>query len=98
MAQQISGRANTGLSRHGQHRRRWDLHTGAFHEGLNLAAVEKVPLVVVVTNDPYAYSTPTSRQFVCEDLVDRAAGYGIPGHSCDGTDLEACLNVIGTGQ
>ena len=69
--------------------------TGAFHEGLNLAAVEKLPLVVVVANNQYAYSTPTSRQFVCRDLVDKAIGYGVAGHSVDGTDLEACLNVLG---
>ena len=69
--------------------------TGAFHEGLNLAAVERLPLVVVVANNQYAYSTPTSRQFVCRDLVDKAIGYGIDGHSVDGTDLAACLAVVG---
>jgi pyruvate dehydrogenase E1 component alpha subunit/2-oxoisovalerate dehydrogenase E1 component alpha subunit len=68
--------------------------TGAFHEGLNLAAVEKLPLVLVVANNQYAYSTPTSRQFACEDLVDKAVGYGIAGHSVDGTDLGACLEVL----
>lgn len=69
--------------------------TGAFHEGLNLAAVEKLPLIVVVANNQYAYSTPNSRQFACRDLVDKAVGYGVTGHSVDGTDLEACLNVLG---
>jgi pyruvate dehydrogenase E1 component alpha subunit/2-oxoisovalerate dehydrogenase E1 component alpha subunit len=69
--------------------------TGSFHEGLNLAAVEKLPLVVVVANNQYAYSTPTSRQFVCRDLVDKAIGYGVEGHSVDGTDLAACLEVVG---
>ncbi|MEZ0254013.1 MAG: thiamine pyrophosphate-dependent dehydrogenase E1 component subunit alpha [Chthoniobacter sp.] len=69
--------------------------TGAFHEGINLAAVEKLPFVLVVANNQYAYSTPTSRQFACEDLMDKAVGYGIAGHSVDGTDLEACLNVVG---
>jgi len=68
--------------------------TGAFHEGLNLAAVEKLPLVVVVANNQYAYSTPNSRQFACEDLVDKAVGYGVTGHSLDGTDLEKCLRVL----
>jgi len=68
--------------------------TGAFHEGINLAAVEKLPLVVVIANNQYAYSTPTSRQFACEDLVDKAVGYGIAGHSVDGTDLAACLDVL----
>lgn len=69
--------------------------TGAFHEGLNAAAVEKLPLVVVVANNQYAYSTPNSRQFACADLVDRAVGYGVAGHKVDGTDLEACMRVVG---
>ena len=68
--------------------------TGAFHEGFNLSAVEKLPLVLVIANNQYAYSTPTSRQFACEDLVDKAVGYGVASHSVDGTDLEACLNVL----
>src|SRR5258708_6972812 len=51
--------------------------TGSFHEALNQAAIEKLPLVVVIANNQYAYSTPTSRQFACADLVDRAIGYGI---------------------
>jgi len=69
--------------------------TGAFHEGLNLAAVEKLPLVLVVANNQYAYSTPTSKQFVCADLVDKAIGYGVAGHSVDGTNLASCLQVVG---
>lgn len=68
--------------------------TGAFHEGLNLAAVERLPLVVVVGNNQFAYSTPNSRQFVCSDLVEKARGYGIGGYSVDGTDLMACVSVI----
>ena len=69
--------------------------TGAFHEGLNLAAVERLPMVIVVANNQFAYSTPNTRQFACEDLVDRAKGYGVGGHSVDGTDLLACATVIG---
>jgi acetoin:2,6-dichlorophenolindophenol oxidoreductase subunit alpha len=71
------------------------MQTGAFHEGLNIAAVEQVPLVVVATNNHYAYSTPNDREFACHDLVDRAIGYGFEGYSLDGTDLGACLEVIG---
>jgi pyruvate dehydrogenase E1 component alpha subunit/2-oxoisovalerate dehydrogenase E1 component alpha subunit len=71
------------------------MQTGAFHEGLNIAAVEQVPLVVVATNNHYAYSTPNDREFACHDLVDRAIGYGFEGYSVDGTDLAACLEVIG---
>jgi len=69
--------------------------TGAFHEALNQAAVEKLPLVLVVADNQYAYSTPTERQFACRSLCDRAAGYGIAGHEVDGTDLEQCLAVVG---
>ncbi len=69
--------------------------TGAFHEGLNAAAVEKVPLVLLVANNQYAYSTPTTRQFACNNLIDKAIGYGVSGYEVDGTDLEACLQVVG---
>ncbi len=69
--------------------------TGAFHEALNQAAVEKLPLILVIANNQYAYSTPTSRQFACHDLADKAAGYGVEAHSVDGTDLNACLKTIG---
>jgi pyruvate dehydrogenase E1 component alpha subunit/2-oxoisovalerate dehydrogenase E1 component alpha subunit len=69
--------------------------TGAFHEALNQAAVEKLPLVLVVADNQYAYSTPTTRQFACRDLADKAAGYGVEVESLDGTDLNACLQTIG---
>lgn len=69
--------------------------TGAFHEGVNMAAVERLPLVVIVGNNQFAYSTPNDRQFACADLLDRAKGYGVGGHSVDGTDLLACADVIG---
>ncbi len=68
--------------------------TGSFHEGLNLAAVERLPLVVVVADNGYAYSTSRERQFACEDLVDRAKGYGVEGYGVDGTDPQACWNTI----
>ncbi|PWU11744.1 MAG: pyruvate dehydrogenase [Verrucomicrobia bacterium] len=69
--------------------------TGAFHEGLNAAAVEKAPLVLLVANNQYAYSTPNNRQFACANLLDKAIGYGVSGHQVDGTDLEECLKVVG---
>src|SRR5215210_1168923 len=71
------------------------MQTGATHEGMNIAAVERVPLVIVATNNHYAYSTPNDRQFACADLLDRAQGYGYEGSSLDGTDLAQCLEVIG---
>src|SRR6201996_6683965 len=59
--------------------------TGAFHESLNQAAVEKLPLVLVIANNQYAYSTPNDRQFACADLADKAIGYGVQAHSLDAT-------------
>jgi pyruvate dehydrogenase E1 component alpha subunit/2-oxoisovalerate dehydrogenase E1 component alpha subunit len=69
--------------------------TGAWHEALNQAAVERLPLVMVVANNQYAYSTPTSWQYACQRVVDRAPGYGIAGHTVDGTNLVECLKVVG---
>lgn len=68
--------------------------TGAFHEGLNYIAVEKLPLVVVVTDNQFAYSTPNAKQYACKDLINRAIGYGVRGHSIDGTDFFNSLSVI----
>ena len=70
--------------------------TGAFHESLNQAAVEKLPLVLVVANNQFAYSTPTSRQFGCADLANKATGYGVESHSLDGTDFSDCLETVGS--
>src|SRR5215212_2351108 len=72
------------------------MQTGATHEGMNIAAVERVPLVIVATNNQFAYSTPNDREFACADLVDRARGYGFEGYELDGTDLAQCLKVIDT--
>ena len=69
--------------------------TGAFHEGLNFIAVERLPMVVIVADNQFAYSTPTERQYACENLIDRAKGYGVQGDSVDGTDMLACASVIG---
>jgi pyruvate dehydrogenase E1 component alpha subunit/2-oxoisovalerate dehydrogenase E1 component alpha subunit len=70
------------------------MSTGAFHEALNQAAVERLPLVLVVANNQYAYSTPNRHQFACTSLLDRARGYGVAGQAVDGTDLTACLNAL----
>jgi len=63
--------------------------TGAFHEGINLAAVQRCPLVVVVENNGYAYSTPTSKQTLARQFVDKAAGYGVAAEQADGNDVIA---------
>lgn len=68
--------------------------TGAFHEGLNQAAVEKLPLVLILADNQYAYSTPTDRQFACRSLLDKVAGYGVGGQTVDGTDLGGCLKTV----
>ena len=63
--------------------------TGAFHEGLNLAAVQKAPLVLIVENNQWAYSTPVERQVPLRDLADRAKAYGIESAIVDGNDVVA---------
>ena len=63
--------------------------TGAFHEGINFAAVQKLPMVVVVENNGYAYSTPMRLQTAASALTDKAVGYGIPGVRADGNDVLA---------
>ena len=60
--------------------------TGEFHESLNIASVHKVPVLFLIENNHYAFSTPTSMQYNCRQLSDRAIGYGIPGLSIDGID------------
>jgi TPP-dependent pyruvate/acetoin dehydrogenase alpha subunit len=67
--------------------------TGAFHEGFNLAAVQRAPLVVIVENNCYAYSTPVSKQTAAESFVVKAAGYGVYGDKCDGNDVFAVLEM-----
>jgi TPP-dependent pyruvate/acetoin dehydrogenase alpha subunit len=69
------------------------MSTGAFHEGLNFAAVQRLPLIVIAEYNHYAYSTPTSKQTLVKDLAEKAAGYGIPGHIVDGNDIIACYEV-----
>jgi len=67
--------------------------TGAFHEGINFAAVQRCPLVVVVENNGYAYSTPLTKQTAAKQLVDKAIGYGIAGEQADGNDVIATYEV-----
>jgi 2-oxoisovalerate dehydrogenase E1 component len=63
--------------------------TGDFHEGLNMAAVWKLPLVLVIENNRYAFSTPWHQQYAAERLSDRALGYGMAGVTVDGNDPDA---------
>ncbi len=68
--------------------------TGAFHEAINLASVQKLPLVVLIENNGYAYSTPNDKQFAISNLSQRALAYGIPGESVDGNDVLAVFHSV----
>lgn len=63
--------------------------TGAFHEGMNLAASQRAPLVVILENNQWAYSTPSSRQVPLRDYAERAKAYGIRSSIVDGNDVLA---------
>src|SRR5216110_3785350 len=67
--------------------------TGTFHEGLNFAAVQKVPLVMIAEYNRWAYSTPPEKQFAVKDLAEKAKGYGIPAVTVDGNDVLAVYEV-----
>ncbi|QQS39676.1 MAG: thiamine pyrophosphate-dependent dehydrogenase E1 component subunit alpha [Acidobacteriota bacterium] len=68
--------------------------TGTFHEGVNFAAVQKLPLITIIENNGYAYSTPTKFQCAAEAFVDKALGYGIKGIKVDGNDIIACYEAM----
>jgi TPP-dependent pyruvate/acetoin dehydrogenase alpha subunit len=61
---------------------------GEVHEALNFASVHQIPMILIIENNQYAYSTPNSMEFACERLSDRAVGYGMAGSTIDGTDVE----------
>ncbi len=67
---------------------------GVFHETLNCCSVMDVPFIMIIENNQYAYSTPNELQFRCEQLSDRALGYGIEGTTIDGTDIELVYATI----
>jgi TPP-dependent pyruvate/acetoin dehydrogenase alpha subunit len=70
--------------------------TGAFHEGVNFAAVQKIPLVIVAEDNKYAYSTPITRQMAITRIDERASAYGIPHELVDGNDMLAVYDVTKT--
>jgi len=61
--------------------------TGDFYEGLVFASVQKLPVVVIIENNQYAYSTPTSKQSLLKNLADKSKAFGIPGYVGDGNDV-----------
>jgi TPP-dependent pyruvate/acetoin dehydrogenase alpha subunit len=68
--------------------------TGAFHEGMNFAAVQRLPLVVVAEDNKYAYSTPIAEQMRIERIDARAEAYGIPHEMVDGNDMVAVYQAV----
>ena len=67
--------------------------TGAFHEGLNFAAVQTLPVIVIAEDNKYAYSTPIARQMAIKRIDERASAYGIPHEMVDGNDMLAVYDV-----
>ncbi len=67
---------------------------GDFHEAANLAAVWKLPVIIVIENNQWGLSTPTGEQYACRDLADRASGYGMPGAIVDGNDYLAVHDAV----
>jgi len=68
--------------------------TGDFHEGLNMAAVWKLPLILVIENNGYAFSTPAGQQYAAQRLSDRGIGYGIAAETVDGNDPDVMAAVL----
>lgn len=68
--------------------------TGDFHEGLNMAAVWKLPLILVIENNRYAFSTPASSQYAAKRLSDRGVGYGVAAETVDGNDPDAMAEAF----
>ncbi len=67
---------------------------GEFHEALNVAAVWDLPVIFIIENNGYALSTPVSEQYRCDNLVDRAKGYGIEGVQIDGNNILAVYETV----
>jgi len=93
MAERMQGRKSVALTWIGD----GGTSTGAFHEGFNFACVQKAPLVVIVENNQYAYSTPTRMQTANTRFVDRAQAYGCFGERVDGNDVLAVYEAARVG-
>lgn len=90
LAMKIKGKKNIAVAVFGD----GASNRGDFHEGLNLAAVKKLPVIYVCTNNQYAYSTPLKESMAIENVADRAAGYGMPGRVVDGNNILAVYEAI----
>jgi TPP-dependent pyruvate/acetoin dehydrogenase alpha subunit len=67
---------------------------GDWHEGMNLASVQRLPVVFICNNNQYAYSTPVSAQMAVKNIADRAAAYALPGETIDGNDIIAVYESV----
>ena len=83
LAERMKGNRTVGMTYIGD----GGTSVGAFHEGLNFAAVQKLPFVLIIESNGWAYSTPTAKQCAARTLADKAPGYGIPGKVVDGNDV-----------
>ena len=71
------------------------INIGAFHESMNLAAIWKLPVIFLIENNLYGEYSPLALTTPIERLVDRAAGYAMPGEQVDGNDVQAVFDVVG---
>ena len=67
---------------------------GDFHEALNVAAVWDLPVIFLIENNGYGLSTPANEQYRCENLVDRAKGYGMEGVQIDGNNILTVYDTV----
>jgi pyruvate dehydrogenase E1 component alpha subunit len=85
LAMKYKGTRNVALCYHGD----GATSRGDWHEGLNFAAVQKLPVVYICNNNAYAYSTPVEKQMACDGIAVRGIAYGIPAETVDGNDVFA---------
>lgn len=91
LAFKMRGQKNVAFCYHGE----GASSRGDWHEGVNFAAVHKLPVVYFINNNQYAYSTPMNLQMAIENVADRSKGYGIPGEVVDGNDILAVYEAAG---
>ncbi|MGM0589549.1 MAG: alpha-ketoacid dehydrogenase subunit alpha/beta [Bacteroidota bacterium] len=90
LAKQLKGEQSVALSFCGD----GATSEGDFHEAINLAAVWNLPVIFMIENNGYGLSTPIDDQYACDDLVDRADGYGIEGYKIDGNDIFEVIKTV----
>jgi 2-oxoisovalerate dehydrogenase E1 component len=90
LAHKISGEAKVSVAFTGE----GGTSEGDFHEALNVASVWKLPVIFVIENNGYGLSTPTSEQYNCKDLADRALGYGMKSYILDGNNILEVYNAF----